>query len=293
MERKLIVSLLQKNIQELDMITQGFMEMTEYPPVIIKLARRKTEDILDYVRQLEEIKDTSKPQEPVIAPIIIAEKPAEPVLEEEKEMNDEFDAVEDLPIAEEEEEELAPETLILEEEEIIEDETAPEDEEIQAEIEEEIENEVIEIVEETVDIVVEEDIEEELTEEIVDELDVLEEEEEQEESPEVDKPVEVISQSVEITVTQTSFEQIDNTIAGAHTNKKIDDIRQALSIGDRFRFQRELFEGNGELLNKTLSKLNQMNDFHEASAYLQSKFSWKEDDETVENFYQIVRRRFL
>ncbi|MEI7504843.1 MAG: hypothetical protein WCJ61_16330, partial [Paludibacter sp.] len=57
MNRKLLVTLLQKNIQELELITQGFMEMTEFPMPIILLAQRKTEDIQLYIKELSELKD--------------------------------------------------------------------------------------------------------------------------------------------------------------------------------------------------------------------------------------------
>lgn len=58
MNRKLIVTLLRKDIQELDMITEGFMEMNEYPTSIIQLAKRKIEDIQVYIEQLSDLKST-------------------------------------------------------------------------------------------------------------------------------------------------------------------------------------------------------------------------------------------
>ena len=53
MERTLIVTLLQKSIEELAMMTDGFMEMTEYPAPMLRLARRKAEDVIGYLEQLE------------------------------------------------------------------------------------------------------------------------------------------------------------------------------------------------------------------------------------------------
>ena len=38
----------------------------------------------------------------------------------------------------------------------------------------------------------------------------------------------------------------------------VEDIRQAISLGDRFLFQRELFAGNGELMQKTLDEINSL-----------------------------------
>ena len=84
----------------------------------------------------------------------------------------------------------------------------------------------------------------------------------------------------------------DNSLSASIANKKITDIKQAISIGDRFRFQRELFKGNGEEMNRTLNYINQLATFDEASSFLMSKYGWDKANESVEDFLQIVRRRF-
>jgi hypothetical protein len=85
----------------------------------------------------------------------------------------------------------------------------------------------------------------------------------------------------------------ENTISSVLANKKISDIKQGINIGDRFRFQRELFRSNGEDMNKTLGYVNQLATLDEALSFLRSKYGWATDNETAEDFYQIVRRRFL
>ena len=102
----------------------------------------------------------------------------------------------------------------------------------------------------------------------------------------------VTSEETSSPVQSPAAPHTDNTIADAHSMKKVDDIRQAISIGDQFRFQRELFAGNGELMHKTIAKLNQMGSLDEAMKYLQAKFSWNAEDEIVEHFLQIIRRRW-
>lgn len=72
----------------------------------------------------------------------------------------------------------------------------------------------------------------------------------------------------------------------------VDDIRQAISLGDRFLFQRELFGGNGELMQKTLDILNQKHDFDDALAYINKNFEWNQDSSTYELFINILHRRF-
>ena len=86
--------------------------------------------------------------------------------------------------------------------------------------------------------------------------------------------------------------KVDNSFSATLANKKIEDIKQAISIGDRFRFQRELFKGNGEDMNKTLSYINQLASLNEVISFLKSKYNWDDKNEVTEDFFQIIRRRF-
>ena len=54
----------------------------------------------------------------------------------------------------------------------------------------------------------------------------------------------------------------------------VEDIRQAISLGDRFLFQRELFAGNGELMQKTLDEINDLDSLSEAMEYIADTFEW-------------------
>ena len=72
----------------------------------------------------------------------------------------------------------------------------------------------------------------------------------------------------------------------------VDDIRQAITLGDRFLFQRELFAGNGELMQKTLDELNTFCSFDEAIEYMSENFEWDTDSTVVKLFENVLRRRF-
>ena len=71
----------------------------------------------------------------------------------------------------------------------------------------------------------------------------------------------------------------------------VTDIRQAVSIGDRFLFQRELFGGNAEKLQQTLTELNSLHSFDEAVAFIE-RFGWDKQSPTHELFLNVLRRRF-
>ncbi len=70
------------------------------------------------------------------------------------------------------------------------------------------------------------------------------------------------------------------------------DIRKAISLGDRFLFQRELFAGNGELMTKTIEKLNGLSSLEEAMEYITKHFNWDNESQAYELFVNILKRRF-
>ena len=74
--------------------------------------------------------------------------------------------------------------------------------------------------------------------------------------------------------------------------KAVDDIRQAISLGDRFLYQRELFGQNAELMQRTLTELNALHSFDEAVAYISAHFHWDTESNTYQQFLVTLHRRF-
>ena len=74
--------------------------------------------------------------------------------------------------------------------------------------------------------------------------------------------------------------------------KAVDDIRLAISLGDRFLYQRELFGQNAELMQRTLTDLNGLSSFDEALAYVNSHFQWDTESNTYQQFLVTLHRRF-
>ena len=72
----------------------------------------------------------------------------------------------------------------------------------------------------------------------------------------------------------------------------VEDIRQVISLGDRFLFQRELFAGNGELMQKTLDEINTLSSLGEAMGYVRDNFDWDKDSTAVQLFENVLKRRF-
>lgn len=74
--------------------------------------------------------------------------------------------------------------------------------------------------------------------------------------------------------------------------KPVSDLLKAISIGDRFLFQRELFNKSAELMLRTIADLNGLSTFGEAMEYLQQHFDWDKELPSYELFMTALHRRF-
>ena len=112
----------------------------------------------------------------------------------------------------------------------------------------------------------------------------------------VEKPVEVIKEVVvkepEPVVEEPTpvVEEVASPKAAMY-GKAVDDIRLAISLGDRFLYQRELFGQNAELMQRTLTELNELGSFDEAMSYI-SRFNWDTESNTYQQFLVTLHRRF-
>lgn len=80
---------------------------------------------------------------------------------------------------------------------------------------------------------------------------------------------------------------------GSFGLKPISDIKSAIPLGERFRFTRMLFSGNGPAFDSTVATLNEMSSIEEADNYVRTNFSWDMESSVVVDFMNIVHRRYL
>ncbi len=146
-------------------------------------------------------------------------------------------------------------------------------------------------VEPTVEVIEEECTEEPLQ---VEAEEIIEPQEVEEIAPETPEEVEEIDECEEDEeeIEEEATPAIHTTRSEAIQNQKVDDIKKAISIGDRFQFQRELFKNSGELLSKTITAINACKSYEDAQRYLQKKFQWDYENPVTERFMQIVARKF-
>ena len=64
-----------------------------------------------------------------------------------------------------------------------------------------------------------------------------------------------------------------------------------LCLGDKFRYKKDLFDDDMELLNRTMSELDALTSLDDAFAYVE-RFHWDEANPSVEDFFNLLQRRF-
>ena len=110
----------------------------------------------------------------------------------------------------------------------------------------------------------------------------------------VEKPVEVVPEPIvepePVMEPAPVVEEVASPKAAVY-GKAVDDIRLAISLGDRFLYQRELFGQNAELMQKTLTELNGLGSFEEAMNYI-SRFNWDPESNSYQQFIVTLHRRF-
>ncbi len=77
----------------------------------------------------------------------------------------------------------------------------------------------------------------------------------------------------------------------------IKDLRKAISINDRYQFINHLFKGDETAYERSIKTINGFNILPEAQFWIRRelavKLTWKDEDELVQQFYQLVSRRFM
>lgn len=80
------------------------------------------------------------------------------------------------------------------------------------------------------------------------------------------------------------------------TDAPIKDLKKAIGINDRYLYINELFRGDEAMYERSIKTINNFSIFAEAEFWirreLKLKMGWKDDNPTVKQFDQLIRRRF-
>ena len=116
------------------------------------------------------------------------------------------------------------------------------------------------------------------------------EEEEEEEEEEGKKEESAI---VEEPVVETVVKEEEPKSAVLGESLKLSaGLRHAISLNDSFRFSRELFGGNTDLMNRVIEQISVMSSYKTAVAFLSSKVEINEEKEAVNDFLELLKKFF-
>ncbi|MDR0698859.1 MAG: hypothetical protein LBG28_06550 [Tannerella sp.] len=83
------------------------------------------------------------------------------------------------------------------------------------------------------------------------------------------------------------------SINEAIEKRSLSDLRRAFRLNDRFRYRRELFGEDEEIMNKVISILNEKVSYKDSLRFLDEKLHWDFSNPTVKDFIKILEMRFL
>ena len=115
-----------------------------------------------------------------------------------------------------------------------------------------------------------------------------EEEDEAEEEGKKEEPAIVEEPVVETVVKE---EEPKSAVLG-ESLKLSAGLRHAISLNDSFRFSRELFGGNTDLMNRVIEQISVMSSYKTAVAFLSSKVELNEEKEAVNDFLELLKKYF-
>ena len=116
------------------------------------------------------------------------------------------------------------------------------------------------------------------------------EEEEEEEEEEGKKEESAI---VEEPVVETVVKEEEPKSAVLGESLKLSaGLRHAISLNDSFRFSRELFGGDTDLMNRVIEQISVMSSYKTAVAFLSSKVELNEEKEAVNDFLELLKKYF-
>lgn len=121
---------------------------------------------------------------------------------------------------------------------------------------------------------------------------VVEEDEEGDSLIEEEKPV--ITEEVLVVEEEPVIEKKEEPKSAVlgESIKLAAGLRHSISLNDSFRFSRELFKGDTELMNRVVEQISVMSSYKTAVAFLSSKIEIDEEKEAVVDFLELLKKYF-
>lgn len=104
----------------------------------------------------------------------------------------------------------------------------------------------------------------------------------------VEKMVNVVKPKKESDDILTDYQKKNSNVATVES-RFVRSLK--LSLGDRYLYQRELFDGDMSLLNQTMQELDKLSSLEEALEYVE-RFGWDDENEATVSFMSLLHNRF-
>lgn len=119
---------------------------------------------------------------------------------------------------------------------------------------------------------------------------VVEEEGEQEEEQEAEESL-IVEEKI-IVEESVIKEEAKPIVLGESIKLSAGGLRHSISLNDSFRFSRELFGGDTDLMNRVIEQISVMSSYKTAVAFLSSKVNINEENETLNDFLELLKKYF-
>ncbi len=111
------------------------------------------------------------------------------------------------------------------------------------------------------------------------------------------KPVEIEEEDVSLNAKLSKNKQPVLNISEKSKEMPIKDLVKAISIGKKFEFINDLFDGNSDAYKSCIQSIQQFSSYEEASSFLETHiigpYNWSDNDMLAAEFFSLVKRRFL
>ncbi|MCD6180569.1 MAG: hypothetical protein J7K39_11765 [Bacteroidales bacterium] len=151
---------------------------------------------------------------------------------------------------------------------------------------------------------------EKITDDLLEEINALEEDvvnefeesdlEDKKEAKEVEKsnPSLLLQFEDEIFSVNESIAQknTDKSLVNKLSNTRIENLKSAIGINDKFYFINELFSGNSQVYEDVIYALNNFKRFEEAMQYISTikhKYDWNTESEAYQKLIHFLERKFV
>ncbi len=93
-----------------------------------------------------------------------------------------------------------------------------------------------------------------------------------------------------------SLKEDKTELSAKLSDSPVKDLKKAIGVNERFLFINELFRGDEVMYERSIKTINSFTIWPEAEYWvrreLKTKLGWKDSNETVQHFDQLVKRRF-